>query len=577
MKKHIGKKIFVMIGILFILFLVSGIYTSLALDEAGDGLKETSDVYMTMQQKNTALVEEIQTCKLYANLIVMMDNSEGTATSIAGDVANNNASIEENLAAIKSSCEQIGNQELMNAFTAYDAEVQNLEDLTQQIADAFLAGKEAEAQNLSGGIYPEVEAVAAVATTFNDALNAESDAKVGGILSNIQTSQIMAVIIFVLYILVAAIIVIVINVTVAGPAKRASVHLNKIINQIENNEGDLTERITVKTKDEVGELVKGVNSFIEQLQQIIQKIQSESNNMNLSVRNITEGIDNSNENAGSVSAAMEELAASMEEVAATMAQITSGAQAVLDSAKDMSVKAQNGTNFVNDVKGRAEELKVSATGSKESTSQMILDIRTLLEQAIENSKSVDKINQLTGEILNISSQTNLLALNASIEAARAGEAGRGFAVVADEIRVLADNSRDTANNIQNISKMVTQAVDDLAKNANQMLQFVDETVLVDYENFVDTANQYHSDADSMDGILKDFYSAAQNLEETMADMTEGIDGINTAVDESAQGVTSAAQNTSQLVEALRDIMGEANSNKDVSEKLQNEVERFKKI
>lgn len=208
---------------------------------------------------------------------------------------------------------------------------------------------------------------------------------------------------------------------------------------------------------------------------------------------------------------------------------------------------------------------------------MIEDIRALLQQAIENCQSVEKINELTGEILNISSQTNLLALNASIEAARAGEAGKGFAVVADEIRVLADNSRDTANNIQEISATVTQAVTELAKNSNDMIHFIDDTVLTDYDKFVDIANQYHTDADNMDDILRDFYNNAQELASTMSQMTEGIDGINIAVDESAQGVTVAAQSTSQLVEALSAIKSEADTNQEISRQLQGEVKRFKNI
>jgi methyl-accepting chemotaxis protein len=208
---------------------------------------------------------------------------------------------------------------------------------------------------------------------------------------------------------------------------------------------------------------------------------------------------------------------------------------------------------------------------------MIGENKATLEAAVENSRSVDKINELTNEILGISSQTNLLALNASIEAARAGEAGRGFAVVADEIRNLAERSKETANNIQQISALVTDAVEDLAQNANGMLEFIDGTVLADYDKLVDVANQYYDDADKLDSMMDVIDNKSGELEENIANINEGIDGINTAVDESAQGVTMVADNTSQLVDMLGNIRLDAESNKEISDELSNEVSMFKHI
>lgn len=143
--------------------------------------------------------------------------------------------------------------------------------------------------------------------------------------------------------------------------------------------------------------------------------------------------------------------------------------------------------------------------------------------------------------------------------------------------MLADDSCSTANNIQEISATVMKAVMDLAKNSNDMIRFVDETVLADYDKFVDIANQYHADADHMDDILREFNHNAQELANTMSQMTDGIDGINIAVDESAQGVTAAAMSISQLVEALGTIKSEADTNQEISRQLQGEVERFKNI
>ncbi len=557
-------------------FAVSALSSGYSGKQALGALRTVTGSYMKLQEMDTNLVEAIGECKLCGNLILLVQDEE-LGTQIAQAIPGYVQSIDTIFASMEEMCAQVGSAEMQEALQEYRAEVQTLEDMMNNISERYLAGDLAGAAAGMKGMTNQIETVTSKGEAFDTLLENEASALAEQRIASSTFADAIAGGLFFVYIVVALFMIIIVNRSVAGPAKNASGHLNTIIDRIENNEGDLTERIEVKTQDEVGQLVRGVNSFIGQLQGIMQKIQKESVRMNELVENITDGINDSNENASSVSATMQELSASMEEVAATLDQITMGSQEILNASKDMSGKAENGAEFVKEVKNRAEDVKAMATDSKESTSRMIEDIRALLQQAIENCQSVEKINELTGEILNISSQTNLLALNASIEAARAGEAGKGFAVVADEIRVLADNSRDTANNIQEISATVTQAVTELAKNSNDMIHFIDDTVLTDYDKFVDIANQYHTDADNMDDILRDFYNNAQELASTMSQMTEGIDGINIAVDESAQGVTVAAQSTSRLVEALSAIKSEADTNQEISRQLQGEVKRFKNI
>lgn len=576
MRKHIGAKIIAMVTVLSVLFVVTIILSDYSGQRSRSALRITSETFLTLQRDNVSLVKSTEECKLYSNLIVLLPDAE-TATNIANSTSETADNIEATLADMETLIEGLNNENLTVAFKEYEAQLDGLLTIATNVADKYLAGDEQGAAAASDNIYEQCVAVQTASDNFNALLDSESDALVAS--RTAQASQLTAVnsVLFFAYVVMAVFMILVVMKSISKPAKQASSHLGSLIDKIENNEGDLTERIEVKTQDEVGQLVKGVNSFIDQLQGIMRKIQSESVHMDELVHNITGEISESNESASNVSATMEELSASMEEVAATLDQITTGSQEILNASENMSTKASDGADFVKEVKNHALSVKDTASESKSSTSQMISDIRELLERAIENSRSVEKINELTGEILNISSQTNLLALNASIEAARAGEAGKGFAVVADEIRVLADNSRDTANNIQGISAMVTEAVEDLSKNANDMLQFIDTTVLTDYDKFVDMANKYYDDADSMDGILREFYENAQKLAETMTRMNEGIDGINVAVDESAQGVTVAAQSTSQLVEALGTIKSEADTNREISRQLQDEVQRFKNI
>lgn len=474
-------------------------------------------------------------------------------------------------------CSQTNDTLLNDSFTSYKEQFEEFMALGIHAAEVVEQGDSIATLEVLSQSREKRQVLDSCKIAYTEAMESRISYVATKIDKKIFNTYLFNVIMIVVFILMVGATFLIVVRTIASPAKRASGHLNQIVEKIEKDEGDLTERITVKTQDEVGQLVSGVNGFIEQLQSLMKKLKGESARMMESADTITDRVNISNENVNSVSAAMEQLAASMEEVSASLEQITEGSNDIYEKVQAMAGRAGNGAELVEQIKIRAQTIRKAAVGSKAAASEMIEQIRTMLEQAVQDSKSVGRINELTGDILDISSQTNLLALNASIEAARAGDAGKGFAVVADEIRVLADNSRDAANNIQSISNMVTAAVEKLAQNAENMLEFIDENVMKDYDGFVDVANNYHHDAEDVDAILTEFASGTAEMQVTMQRINVGINDIATTVDESAKGVSNVAENTGSLVEAMAHIQKETQNSQSISRELCGEVERFKKV
>ena len=362
--------------------------------------------------------------------------------------------------------------------------------------------------------------------------------------------------------------------SIIKPAKSADEQLRVIIRGIEENHIDLTKRIKIRSEDEIGQMVDGINLFMESLQDLVRKLQAESDNMAFSVKNTSEEVDNSNSNVMGVSSIVEELAASMEEISATMEHLSEASEDNLQGAKNISDSAENGSEVVVEIKERASKMHAQTVENRKATIDMMREIGDLLGAAVKDSQSVKQIDELTNNILSIASQTNLLALNASIEAARAGEAGKGFAVVAEEIRQLADSSRVTANDIQNISAYVMEAVERLSTNAENMLKFIGADVIKDYDDFMEVVEQYEKDADAMSVFFNDFAAKASDMTDTLKNMGSNISNVSVTVEEGANGLSNAAGDTSALVESVGRIKSEMEDSKRIYENLKTEVDRF---
>ncbi|MBQ3558809.1 MAG: methyl-accepting chemotaxis protein [Agathobacter sp.] len=363
-------------------------------------------------------------------------------------------------------------------------------------------------------------------------------------------------------------------------ARSVTVPFRWITEQVHNLAEGKTEiverKMGYKNTQEMIDLKKSIHHLAESLESMLGKLDKESGNMINTVTKISDLVQNSNQRANQNSSNMQELAASMQEISASTTEINNFTESTMDIIANISVTAIEESDFSRESQLRATDGEQTVREGRETTNQMIAEVREMLMQSIENSRQAEQIANLTDDILSIASQTNLLALNASIEAARAGEAGRGFAVVADEIRALAERSKESANNIQSISTGVIEAVERLTEDSEKMLQFVDDVVLSDYDKFETVANQYREDATHLENVLSRFAEQAKGLESVMADLKRGTEEISQAIEISANDIVEVTQATSTLVSNIEDIYSEVEDNSRISDELRAEVEKFRR-
>ena len=387
-------------------------------------------------------------------------------------------------------------------------------------------------------------------------------------------AQLLSIGLLAVALVVFIIVVLIVLNEVVKPLQNQRKELNAIIEEINAGQGDLTKRVSVRSHDEIGQASDNINHFIETLQNIMSNIINNSNVLDGVVGNVAESVSSSSDSANDISAIMEELSATMEEVSATTSTVSENTVSADGRIREMNEQTKVISKYAQEMRERAEALENTATENMNNTSRVIGEITEEMNLALENSKSVEKVAQLTDDILSISSQTNLLALNASIEAARAGEAGKGFAVVADEIRQLADSSRETANNIQTINEQVIDAVQGLVKSSEKIITYINESVLPDYQSFVEGGQQYSTDANHIDTTMDECSNMAGEIQATMAKITDAIEGINRAVEESANGVTDAAVSIDSLVQSISTVSGQMEENSAVAKNLKEESSSF---
>ena len=364
---------------------------------------------------------------------------------------------------------------------------------------------------------------------------------------------------------------------VIKPLLRTQKEINGIIVNIDNKKGDLTQRVTPINNAEVDAVGKGINVFMTKLQAIFKAVVTNSARMERVVDDVRQSVQTSNSSVSDLSALTEELSATMQDISENASVINTNTDNVAKEVELIAEKTDELTGYTKDMKAHAQSMESVARTNMESTDRKVSEILEVLQKAIEDSNSVKQVNSLTNDILNIASQTNLLALNASIEAARAGEAGRVFAVVASEISQLAAASQEAANNIQRINAVVTNSVTNLSDNANGLVSYINDSILPEFERFVESGVEYNDKASFIEGTMTDFKEKTDSLKQSMLEISSSINTISHAINEGVNGVVSAADSTQLIVEDMDNISHQMDENYEIADSLKKETSIFIKL
>lgn len=440
------------------------------------------------------------------------------------------------------------------------------------------AGKNEEAyKTANGSIAKYTKNIEKAISSMREHVNSVTQEERKSLESTYHASVVTCTLTIIVSIIALLFVVFAVITMVIKPLLRTQKEINGIIVNIDNKKGDLTQRVTPINNAEVDAVGKGINVFMTKLQAIFKAVVTNSARMERVVDDVRQSVQTSNSSVSDLSALTEELSATMQDISENASVINANTDNVAKEVEIIAEKTEELTGYTRDMKVHAQSMESVARTNMETTDRKVSEILEVLQKAIEDSNSVKQVNSLTNDILNIASQTNLLALNASIEAARAGEAGRGFAVVASEISQLAAASQEAANNIQRINAVVTNAVNNLADNANGLVSYMNDSILPEFERFVESGVEYNDKASFIEGTMTDFKEKTDSLKQSMLEISSSINTISHAINEGVNGVVSAADSTQLIVEDMDNISHKMDENYEIADSLKKETSIFIKL
>lgn len=575
MKKKSSIRVMIMVPVLLLglVSILSNVMAVVNLRKVNQTASIIADDYLTAITELDTIGQTSKDVHTLALSHIVATDFE-TMTSIITEIENEKAVLDEYIADYQkyvTSDSTSSYEKLVSDYQSFKDSVKILlaQSANQKTKDAYETANGLVADNskqLNTDINDIIASFQANASSERELLN-----------SGFSMAMISSVVVIIISVIAVIIAIFMVSRHVIRPVIRAAAELRDIIDGINRREGDLTKRVTVESDDEIGALSQGINAFIELLQNIFVIITDNSEAMDKVVSDVLGSVQTSNSSASDLSALTEELSATMQEVANSAGAINSNTESVRVEVDQMAEKSREINEYSKTMKDHADTMEQTARANMDETNAKVEQILSALNQAITDSQSVDQVNSLTDDIMNIASQTNLLSLNASIEAARAGEAGKGFAVVAGEIGALAENSRQTAGNIQQINSVVVNAVHNLSDNANDLVNYLQNSILPEFERFVEDGEKYRENANYIESVMADFTNKTEGFKETFDEIAESISSITTAIDEGVRGVSSAAESTQTLVSDMDTITKRMDENQRIAGELDDETAIFTKI
>ncbi|MGP0586290.1 methyl-accepting chemotaxis protein [Paenibacillus timonensis] len=370
--------------------------------------------------------------------------------------------------------------------------------------------------------------------------------------------------------------VILASLLMAGFIARPIVRLSRFVDVLAKADftGTLSSRL-LKRSDEVGALARSLDVMSGSIRGVLNEVVDETTQVQGNIHQSSSKMGELASKVGDVSATTEQMSAGMEETAALTEQMNATSAEILNAVQSIAEKAQDGAEVVDEISGRAQQIREAAVHSRNAANEIRDAIDTESRDAIQKAGGVEEITVLTGAILDITNQTNLLALNAAIEAARAGEAGKGFAVVAGEIRKLAENSAKTANRIQEVNQIVLESVRGVTLTSEKALQFIDQTVIRDYNHMVKTGDQYYQDATTFQELVTDFSATAEELLASIQTVSQSIKEVTVSNSENASGTQDIAEKASEMLSKSEDMESLMVATEETAMRLLQSVARFK--